>query len=74
MKFNKILVFVLSFMLLVGLNSCTLHLRSNGSKKGKPGWHKNRNNPHNANTTNPGRGHAQRGTPGKSKGKSRQKK
>jgi hypothetical protein len=42
------------FILLVDLSSC-LVVETNGG--GHRGWYKNRNNPHNPNSTNPGHGH-----------------
>ncbi len=54
MKINhSIILIVVSFVLLLSSSSCVI-LHTNGNS-GKRGWHKNTNNPHNPNTTNPGK-------------------
>lgn len=61
--FKPAFALLLIFTLLLGSTSCIVfHPIDNGGHKG---WYKNRNNPHNPNTTNPGH----TGNPGKSKGK-----
>jgi hypothetical protein len=64
--FKAIATFVVCAGLMIGTNSCSVHVfkRGDGSKHG---WHKNPNNPHHPNTTNPG--HTKSPSPGKSKGK-----
>lgn len=66
--FKTFAAVILSIGLLIGVNSCTVSIfkKNNGKHKG---WHKNPNNPHHPNTTNPG--HTK--DPGKSKGKHKNK-
>jgi ABC-type oligopeptide transport system substrate-binding subunit len=61
MKIYKTLAaFLLSVSLLIGANSCTTYVFK---KDSKPGWHKNPNNPHHPNTTNPGHTKSPKGVP-----------
>ena len=67
MKILKLLaVFVMSIGLMIGANSCSIHVFKNDSNNQRTGGSykkpKNSNNPHHPNTTNPGH------TKGKSKG------
>lgn len=49
---KSLFAIILITVVLFGLSSCiVLHPSGNN---GKRGWHKNTNNPHNPNTTNPG--------------------
>jgi hypothetical protein len=57
---------VLSTGLMIGVNSCSVHIFKKDSGKHK-GWYKNPNNPHHPNTTNPG--HTKSPKPPKAKGK-----
>jgi hypothetical protein len=65
--FKTLAVFVMSMGLMIGANSCSVHLFKHDSSNQRTGggkWsQKNTNNPHHPNTTNPG--HT------KSKGKSK---
>lgn len=67
--FRSAFAIFLVFALMLGSTSCLVFYprTDNGGHKG---WHKNRNNPHHPNTTNPG--HTD--NPGKSKGKGKGKK
>ncbi len=70
--FRSAFALFLVFALLLGSTSCIVfHPRSapRTDNGGHRGWYKNRNNPHNPNTTNPGHS----GNPGKSKGKGKGK-
>jgi hypothetical protein len=51
-------------------SSCSVRMKSHGQKN-KTVMTKNRNNPHHPNTTNPGKGHERKGTPGKSGSRSK---
>jgi hypothetical protein len=54
-NFQKAAAYLLCTILIIGSSSClVISHRSNAG--GKPGWNKNTNNPHNPNTTNPGKG------------------
>lgn len=56
MKTNKIAAILLCIGIMIHTSSCLVLVKKEHSK---PGWNKNSNNPHNPNTTNPGkaRGH-----------------
>jgi len=64
----KVAALIITGFLSLGMlftTSCSVRMKSNGTKS-KTVMTKNRNNPHHPNTTNPGRGHERKGTPGKS--------
>lgn len=56
---KSLFAIVLITVVLFGLSSCIV-LYPNGNT-GKRGWHKNTNNPHNPNTTNPGNSEKNKG-------------
>jgi hypothetical protein len=55
-KVSNSIIFVTLSLFLVSTTSC-LVVRETSDNGRHRGWDKNTNNPHNPNTTNPGRGH-----------------
>lgn len=53
MKTHRITAILLCIGVMLQASSCLVLVKKEHS--GKPGWNKNTNNPHNPNTTNPGK-------------------
>jgi hypothetical protein len=72
MRASTIVLTAFLGLFIFSTTSCSFRLRTSGNRtKSKTVMTKNRNNPHHPNTTNPGRGHERKGTPGKSGSKGR---